>query len=256
MDVAIVGMAAVLPGAPDLATYRANLRAGVDAITDVPASRWDAEFYDPAAAKTRPGDRMYCHRGGFVGDIAFDPMRFGIMPMAVGDIEAEQLVALATAAAAIEDAGGADSLGNRAKVGIVLGRGGYFNAGMARFVDRVRTSNQLVATLRELMPDLSDEQLDEVRAAYAAKSGEMREESGIDLMVPNLVASRTANRLDLAGPAYTVDAACALVADRRRPRRPGPAVGPLRRRARRRCAPLPRHHVLVRLQPARGAVAE
>ena len=209
MDVAIVGMAAVLPGAPDLATYRANLRAGVDAITDVPASRWDPEFYDPAAAKTRPGDRMYCRRGGFVGELSFDPMRFGIMPMAVADIEAEQLVALATAAAAIEDAGGTDSLGDRKKVGIVLGRGGYFNAGMARFVDRVRTANQLVATLRELMPALSEEQLEEVRASFAARSGEMREESGIDLMVPNLVASRTANRLDLAGPAYTVDAACA-----------------------------------------------
>ena len=209
MDVAIVGMAAVLPGAPDLATYRANLRDGVDAITDVPASRWDPEFYDPAAAKTRPGDRMYCRRGGFVGELSFDPMRFGIMPMAVADIEAEQLVALATAAAAIEDAGGADSLGDRKKIGIVLGRGGYLNAGMARFVDRVRTANQLVATLRELMPGVSEEQLEEVRASFAARSGEMREESGIDLMVPNLVASRTANRLDLAGPAYTVDAACA-----------------------------------------------
>ncbi|MBA3744622.1 beta-ketoacyl synthase N-terminal-like domain-containing protein, partial [Sporichthya sp.] len=209
MDVAVVGMAAVLPGAPDLAAYRANLRAGVDAITDVPASRWDAEFYDPAAAKTRPGDRMYCRRGGFVDEVTFEPMRFGIMPMAVGDIEAEQLIALATAAAAIDDAGGPDSLGDRSKVGIVLGRGGYFNAGMSRFVDRVRTANQLVATLRELMPALSEEQLEEVRASFAARSGEMREESGIDLMVPNLVASRTANRLDLAGPAYTVDAACA-----------------------------------------------
>lgn len=209
MDVAIVGMAAVLPGAPDLATYRANLRAGTDAISDVPAARWDPEFYDPAAAKTRPGDRMYCKRGGFIADLAFDPMRFGIMPLAVGDIEPEQLIALATAAAAIDDAGGPDSLGDRSKVGIVLGRGGYFNAGMARFVDRVRTANQLLATLRELMPDLDEEQLEGIRASYAARSGEMREESGIDLMVPNLVASRTANRLDLAGPAYTVDAACA-----------------------------------------------
>ena len=209
MDVAVVGMAAVLPGAPDLEAYRANLRAGTDAITDVPASRWDAEFYDPAGAKTRPADRMYCRRGGFIGEVAFDPMRFGIMPMAVGDIEPEQLIALATAAAAIDDAGGPDSLGDRSKVGIVLGRGGYFNAGMARFVDRVRTANQLVATLRELMPALSEEQLEEVRVSFAARSGEMREESGIDLMVPNLVASRTANRLDLAGPAYTVDAACA-----------------------------------------------
>src|SRR4051794_27732078 len=107
-DIAIVGMAAVFPGAPDLTTYRANIRAGVDAITQVPPSRWGEGFYDPDAAKERPGDRMYCRRGGFVAAPLFDPMRFGIMPLAVADIEPDQLIALATAAAAIDDAGGPD----------------------------------------------------------------------------------------------------------------------------------------------------
>ncbi|MGQ0843266.1 MAG: beta-ketoacyl synthase N-terminal-like domain-containing protein [Sporichthyaceae bacterium] len=209
MDVAIVGMAAVFPGAPNLERYAANIFAGFDAITDAPGDRWDPVHYDPAEAKTRPGDRMYSRRGGFVDAPLFDPMRFGIMPLAVGDIEADQLIALATAAAAIEDAGGEDRLGDRGKVGIVLGRGGYFNAGMASFVDRVRTANQLATTLRELLPDLTEDQLEAVRAGFAERLGPLREESGIDLMVPNLVASRTANRLDLAGPAYTVDAACA-----------------------------------------------
>jgi acyl transferase domain-containing protein/phosphopantetheinyl transferase len=209
VDVAIVGMAAVFPGAPDLATFAANIAAGVDAITEVPADRWDASFYDPTEAKARPGDRLYARRGGFVTPPMFDPMRFGIMPMAVPDIEADQLIALATAAAAIEDAGGPDRLPDRGRVGIVLGRGGYFNAGMASFVDRVRTANQLTTTLRELLPHLTDDQLDEVRTSFAERLGPLREESGIDLMVPNLVASRTANRLDLGGPAYTLDAACA-----------------------------------------------
>jgi acyl transferase domain-containing protein/phosphopantetheinyl transferase len=209
VDVAIVGMAAVFPGAPDLATFAANIDAGVDAITDAPADRWDASFYDPTEAKARPGDRLYARRGGFVVPPRFDPMRFGIMPMAVPDIEADQLIALATTAAAIDDAGGPERLGDRGRVGIVLGRGGYFNAGMASFVDRVRTANQLTTALRELLPHLTDDQLDEVRTAFADRLGPLREESGIDLMVPNLVASRTANRLDLAGPAYTVDAACA-----------------------------------------------
>ncbi len=209
VDVAIVGMAAVFPGAPDLERYAANIFAGFDAISEVPPDRWDLSNYDPAEAKTRPGDRMYARRGGFVTAPMFDPMRFGIMPNAVGDIEADQLIALATAAAAIEDAGGEDRLGDRGKVGIVLGRGGYFNAGMASFVDRVRTTNQITTTLRELLPDLTDDQLEAVRAGFTERLGPLREESGIDLMVPNLVASRTANRLDLAGPAYTVDAACA-----------------------------------------------
>jgi acyl transferase domain-containing protein/phosphopantetheinyl transferase len=202
-------MAAVFPGAVDLTTFAANLRNGFDAITDAPADRWDPMYFDPDAAKARPGDRLYTRRGGFVTAPAFDPLRFGIMPMAVGDIEAEQLIALTIAAAAIDDAGGPDRLGDRRRVGVVLGRGGYFNAGMASFVDRVRTSNQLVTTLRELLPDLTEDQTEAVRARFVDRLGPLREESGIDLMVPNLVASRTANRLDLGGPAYTIDAACA-----------------------------------------------
>ena len=47
--VAIVGMAVLLPGAPNLDAYWRNLVAGTDCITDVPTPRWDAEFHDPAA---------------------------------------------------------------------------------------------------------------------------------------------------------------------------------------------------------------
>ena len=83
VPVAIVGMAAVLPGAPNLETYWRNIVGGVDAITDVPANRWDAEFYDPAASADR-ADRVYCRRGGFVDEFAsVDPLKFGIMPDSV-----------------------------------------------------------------------------------------------------------------------------------------------------------------------------
>ncbi|MGH3670097.1 MAG: beta-ketoacyl synthase N-terminal-like domain-containing protein, partial [Pseudonocardiaceae bacterium] len=81
--VAIVGMAAVFPGAPDLATYWSNIVTGVVAIAEVPPSRWDPSYYDPDAAATRRDDRLYCRRGGFVEHAGFDPVRFGIMPGAV-----------------------------------------------------------------------------------------------------------------------------------------------------------------------------
>ncbi|MGH4011477.1 MAG: beta-ketoacyl synthase N-terminal-like domain-containing protein, partial [Pseudonocardiaceae bacterium] len=41
LDVAIVGMAGIFPGAGDLAGYWANVLAGVDAVTEVPPERWD-----------------------------------------------------------------------------------------------------------------------------------------------------------------------------------------------------------------------
>lgn len=53
LDVAVIGMACAYPGAPDLAAYWAMVLAGTDAVTEVPAERWDPALYydaDPARA--------------------------------------------------------------------------------------------------------------------------------------------------------------------------------------------------------------
>ncbi|MGY4964917.1 beta-ketoacyl synthase N-terminal-like domain-containing protein [Streptomyces sp. 900105245] len=208
--VAIVGMAVLLPGAPGLDAYWRNLRDGVDAIRDVPADRWDADYYDPgSAAGPAVPDRVYCRRGGFVDGLAeVEVTRYGIMPASVPGTEPDQLIALDVAAAALADAGGADRLPERHRVGVTLGRGGYLTPGLARLDQRVRTAGQLVRTLGELLPELSAAQLDRVRTAFTERLGPDSPDSAIGL-VPNLAASRIANRLDLRGPAYTVDAACA-----------------------------------------------
>ncbi|MFF4438660.1 beta-ketoacyl synthase N-terminal-like domain-containing protein [Streptomyces sp. NPDC001621] len=208
--VAIVGMAVLLPGAPGLDAYWRNLRDGVDAIRDVPADRWDADYYDPgSAAGPAVPDRVYCRRGGFVDGLAeVEVTRYGIMPASVPGTEPDQLIALDVAAAALADAGGADRLPERHRVGVTLGRGGYLTPGLARLDQRVRTAGQLVRTLGELLPELSTAQLDRVRTAFTERLGPDSPDSAIGL-VPNLAASRIANRLDLRGPAYTVDAACA-----------------------------------------------
>ena len=246
-EVAIVGMAAVYPGAADLTAYWTNVAGGVDAIADVPAARWDAEFYDPAS----PGvDRFYCRRGGFVdGFAAFDPLAFGIMPVAAAGAEPDQLLALDVAARAIADAGRELP---RDRTAVILGRGGYLTSGMARLANRVRTAQQVVTTLAELVPELDAARLDKIRGVLSARSaGELGPEAAIGL-VPNLAASRIANRLDLRGPAYTVDAACAssLIAVDHGCRELRPAQ---RRRRRRRRPRLPRRHVLERVHPARRA---
>ncbi|MGW8667848.1 beta-ketoacyl synthase N-terminal-like domain-containing protein [Streptomyces niveus] len=206
--VAVVGMAVYFPGANDLESYWHNIVSGVDSITEVPAGRWDEEFYAPGGPPR--SDRVYCRRGGFVDQSAeFDVTRFGIMPTSVAGTEPDQLIALDVAHQSITDAGGDSVLPvDRQRAGIVLGRGGYLTPGLVRLDQRVRTANQLVRTLRELAPELGDDRLEEVRSAFAGQLGPEQPESAIGL-VPNLAASRVANRLDLRGPAYTVDAACA-----------------------------------------------
>ncbi|MFB7507133.1 beta-ketoacyl synthase N-terminal-like domain-containing protein, partial [Streptomyces broussonetiae] len=208
--VAIVGMAVLLPGAAGLDTYWHNLRDGVDAIREVPADRWDADYYRPGtAAGPAVADQVYCRRGGFVDGLAeVEVTRYGIMPASVPGTEPDQLIALEVAAAALADAGGPDRLPERHRIGVTLGRGGYLTPGLVRLDQRVRTAGQLVRTLRELMPALDSAQLDRIRQAFTDRLGPDSPESAIGL-VPNLAASRIANRLDLRGPAYTVDAACA-----------------------------------------------
>ncbi|MFD3723114.1 beta-ketoacyl synthase N-terminal-like domain-containing protein [Streptomyces sp. NPDC058674] len=210
VPVAITGMAVLLPGAPDLATYWHNLTAGVDVIGDVPPGRWDSDYYHPgSASEPAVADRVYCRRGGFVDAVAeVDVTRFGIMPQSVPGTEPDQLIALHVAASALADAGGTERLPDRDRVGIVLGRGGYLTPGLVRLDQRVRTARQLVRTLGDLVPGLDAGQLERVRAAFTDRLGPGRPEDAIGL-VPNLAASRVANRLDLRGPAYTVDAACA-----------------------------------------------
>ncbi|MFI5978224.1 beta-ketoacyl synthase N-terminal-like domain-containing protein [Streptomyces sp. NPDC051452] len=208
--VAIVGMAVLLPGAAGLDAYWRNLRDGVDAIGDVPPGRWDADYYHPGTADGPAApDRVYCRRGGFVDGLAqVDVTRYGIMPASVPGAEPDQLIALDVAAAAIADAGGEERLPERDRIGVALGRGGYLGPGLARLDQRVRTAGQLVHTLNELLPGLTPDQLGRVRAAFTERLGPDSPDSAIGL-VPNLAASRIANRLDLRGPAYTLDAACA-----------------------------------------------
>lgn len=101
--VAVVGMACIFPGAPDLDTYWRNLVEGVDAITDVPPARWDPIYYDPDSDSS---DRLYCNRGGFIDEHAFfDPIEYGIMPRAAEGAEPDHLLALRLGAEALADAG-------------------------------------------------------------------------------------------------------------------------------------------------------
>src|SRR4051795_1247504 len=125
-DAAIVGMACLFPGAGDIATYWRNITGKVDAVGDPPAD-WEAErFFDPDADAN---DRLYCKRGGYLGSLAtFDPLSYGIPPVAVGG-EPDQWLALRLAREAMADAGCLnlpDSVRRRAAV--ILGKGTYLNA--------------------------------------------------------------------------------------------------------------------------------
>jgi acyl transferase domain-containing protein/phosphopantetheinyl transferase len=205
--VAIVGMACLFPGAPDLDAFWRNIVEGVDATSDPPPEAWDPDvYYDPEFTDV---DRTYCKRGGYLGAMAtFDPLSHGIPPVAVGG-EPDQWLALQVARDALADAGMEELPGEiRARTEIVLGKGTYLNGGNAVAVQRGLVIGQTMELLRQLEPDRPPEQFEMLREELQSQLPPLGPET-VPGLIPNIIVGRIANRLDLMGAAYTVDAACA-----------------------------------------------
>lgn len=198
-------MSCVFPGAGNIDAFWNNIINGVDAIQAVPEDRLDAVFFD---ADTPAADRFYCRRGGFIPEFEFDPLRYGLLPLAVEGMEPDQLLALNLARRALDDAGVPGKERALDKTGIIIGRGGYAGPGVTRAIEIVRTGEQIAALLRDLLPDLTGEEIDKVKKEFQAKRGRFGADT-VGGLIPNLAASLVANRLNLGGSAYTIDAACA-----------------------------------------------
>ncbi|HLV34897.1 MAG TPA: type I polyketide synthase [Spirillospora sp.] len=103
--IAVIGMSCRFPGgADDPESYWEMLRSGVDAVTEVPASRWDIEaYYDPDP--DAPG-KMNTRWGGFLDQVdQFDPQFFGISPREAMSMDPQQRFLLEVAWEALERAG-------------------------------------------------------------------------------------------------------------------------------------------------------
>lgn len=102
---AIVGIGCRLPGGVGSAEdYWQLLSDGVDAIREVPESRWNADrFHD---ANPKKVGKMVTRRGGFLDAIdQFDPQFFGISPREAHSIDPQQRLMLQTTWEALEDGG-------------------------------------------------------------------------------------------------------------------------------------------------------
>jgi acyl transferase domain-containing protein len=206
-DVAIVGMACILPGAPDVEAFWANVVDGVDSVSEVPGSRWDqAAHFDPSydSSRRKPDEepKSISKWGGFVPDVGFDALAWGIPPASLASVDMAQLMALKTAANALSDAGlgpggpRADFDRERASVIYATGSGGASDLPAGYLLRLLLAThgihqNDLPPELHAFLPELT--------------------EDGLPGVLTSVIAGRVANRLDLGGKNLTVDSACASV---------------------------------------------
>ncbi len=204
-DIAIVGMSGVFPGANDVDTFWENIKNKKDAFKDAPEDRISNVFFNDTSHAV---DRIYCKRGGFIENVAFDPLQFGILPLAVEGTEPDHLITLKLAWDALRDADILNQEDLLSQTGIIIGKGNYNGAGSIRAIEIVRTGQQIAQVLKQVLPQLKDEEIEAVKSEYQQKKGRFGPDTAMGV-IPNLIASLVANRLNLGGAAYTLDAACA-----------------------------------------------
>ncbi|MGW5937081.1 type I polyketide synthase [Streptomyces celluloflavus] len=118
--IAIVGLGCRFPGgAVDADTYWEVLSKGIDAVTEIPADRWDAEaFFSETPA---PG-KVSTKSGGFLDHIdRFDHGFFGISRREAVFMDPQQRISLEVAWEALENAGIAPSSLAGSRTGVFMG---------------------------------------------------------------------------------------------------------------------------------------
>jgi acyl transferase domain-containing protein/acyl carrier protein len=202
--IAIIGMASLFPQARNLREYWRNIVNKIDCITDVPSTHWSVEdYYDPNPRTTE--DKTYCKRGGFIPEVDFNPMEFGIPPSILEVTDVSQLLSLVVAKEAMEDAGYGESREfSRETIGVILG------VAMAKQLGMPLSARLEYPIWEKALKSsgLSDEDtqkiVEKIKSAYVKW-----DENAFPGMLANVVAGRIANRLNFGGMNCVVDAACA-----------------------------------------------
>lgn len=193
-QIAIVGISMLLPQAHNTQEFWDNVLNKVSAITEVPRERWDADLYFDPDRKTR--DKVYSRVGGFLGDLPFDPVEFGIPPSSLASIEPMQLLALLAVRDVLADAGYAERPFDRSRTSVILGASGGVGDLGAKYL------------LRSGLPMLFGPAGYELAVQAGDVLPEWTEDTFAGVLL-NVTAGRVANRFDFGGFNYIVDAACA-----------------------------------------------
>ena len=210
--VAVVGVGAVLPDAPNASTFWDNVKNGRYSISDVDPERWDPNFYfDP---DPRAPDKSYTKIGGWVRAWDWDPLRWKLpIPPRVSDqMDRTQKWAVIATREALEDYGYPRRPLDPDRTAVIFG-------------NAMAGDKHYITALRIFFPEYADELAH--APSFAALPKHVRDavteelHTGIGKRFPaitedtmpgelaNIIAGRVANLFNFHGPNFVVDAACA-----------------------------------------------
>ncbi|OBS93704.1 beta-ketoacyl synthase [Vibrio tasmaniensis] len=201
MPVAIVGMASMFANSRYLNKFWDLISEKIDAITEVPDTHWRPEdYYD--SDRTTP-DKSYCKRGGFIPEVDFNPMEFGLPPNILELTDTSQLLSLIVAKEVLEDAKLPEGY-DRDKIGITLGVGGGQKIAQSLNARLQYPVLKKVFKSSGISDDDSEMLIKKFQDQYIHW-----EENSFPGSLGNVISGRIANRFDLGGINCVVDAACA-----------------------------------------------
>jgi len=210
--VAVVGVGAILPDAPDAPTFWKNIQAGRYSITDVPPDRWNpADYYDP---DPRAIDKTYTKIGAWVRDFKFESLkwRLPIPPKVLAVMDETQQWAIAASRAALLDYGYPDRFLDTSRTAVIFGNA-MAGEKQIHTVLRIYLPEYLnilgaLPEFQELSPRLQATLLGGLQSGIRARIPAVTEDT-MPGELSNIIAGRVANVFDLRGPNFVTDAACA-----------------------------------------------
>ncbi len=210
--VAIVGLAAIMPDAPNADAFWHNITGGHYSISDVPAERWDPALYydsDPAAP-----DKTYSKIGGWVQEFDWDPLawKLPVPPRVAAAMDDTQKWAVSLARSALLDYGWPERPLNGERTAVVIGNAlaGERHYQTALRINLPEFTRQLEhsTTFAGLGKDLRESIIEETELGLRAAIPPITEDT-MPGELANIIAGRIANLFNLRGPSYVTDAACA-----------------------------------------------
>jgi acyl transferase domain-containing protein/NAD(P)-dependent dehydrogenase (short-subunit alcohol dehydrogenase family) len=210
--IAIVGVGAVLPDAPNAPAFWSNVKSGRYSISDVTADRWDPNLYydsDPAVP-----DKSYSRIGGWVRDFQFEPMKWHmpLPPRVVAAMDEAQRWAIACTREALEDYGYPKRPLDPDRTAVILGNAmagekHYLTALRISFPEYARElehTESFAALPRQVRDDITRQLHDRITSWIPDIT-----EDSMPGELANCIAGRIANLYNFHGPNYVCDAACA-----------------------------------------------